>query len=107
QLIACSVDSDRKKALDVARIWVTRYLAQHPSLMRASGIPQELIDMIAQVVRYPLTDANLADAGRLVPDDVVQMVTASGTADECRAKIRQYFDSGTTCAVLCPLGDDV
>lgn len=107
QLIACSVDNNRQKALDVARMWVTRYIAQHPSLMRASGIPQELIDMVGQVIRYPLTDAVLSEAGRLVPDDVVQMVTASGTPDECRNKIRQYFEYGATCAVLCPLGDDV
>ncbi|MDZ4672262.1 MAG: LLM class flavin-dependent oxidoreductase [Phototrophicales bacterium] len=107
QLIACSVDNNRQKALDVARLWVTRYLAQHPALMRASGIPQELIDMVTQVVRYPLTDTTLAEAGRLVPDDIVQMVTASGTRDECREKIRQYFESGATCAVLCPLGNDV
>lgn len=107
QLIACSVDTDRKKALDVARMWVTRYLALHPSLMRASGISQELIDMVAQVVHYPLTDANLIEAGRLVSDEIVQFVTASGTPDECRSKIRQYFESGATCAVLCPLGGDV
>lgn len=107
QLIACSVDNDRKKALDGARVWVTRYLAQHPTLMRASGISQELIDTVAQVVRYPLTDANLHEVGRLVSDDVVQAVTASGTPQECRDKIRQYFESGATCAVLCPLGNDV
>jgi hypothetical protein len=44
---------------------------------------------------------------KLVPDEVVQMVTASGTADECRAKVREYVDAGCTCPVLYPLGDDV
>lgn len=94
QLIACSVDKDRKKALDTARLFVTRYLAQHPSLMRASGIPQALLDDIAQVIRYPLTDTMLHDASRLVNDDIVQWVTASGTPDECRAKVRTYLESG-------------
>ena len=28
----------------------------------------------------------------LVPDEVVQLITASGTADECRAKVREYVD---------------
>ena len=28
----------------------------------------------------------------LVPDDVVQLITASGTPDECRAKVREYVD---------------
>ena len=32
---------------------------------------------------------------------------ASGTADECRAKVQEYIDAGCTCPVLYPLGDDV
>jgi 5,10-methylenetetrahydromethanopterin reductase len=43
----------------------------------------------------------------LVPDHVVQMVTASGTPDECRAKVREYVETGCTCPILYPLGDDV
>ena len=43
----------------------------------------------------------------LVPDDVVQLITASGTPDECRAKVQEYVDAGCTCPVLYPLGDDV
>ena len=44
---------------------------------------------------------------KLVPDDAVQLLTASGTADECRAKVREYVDAGCTCPILYPLGDDV
>jgi 5,10-methylenetetrahydromethanopterin reductase len=35
------------------------------------------------------------------------MITASGTPDECRAKVREYVDAGATCPILYPLGDDV
>ena len=42
-----------------------------------------------------------------VPDDVVQLITASGAPDECRAKVQEYVDAGCTCPVLYPLGDDV
>jgi len=44
---------------------------------------------------------------KLVPDDVVQLITASGTAGECRAKVCEYVAHGCTCPVLYPLGDDV
>ena len=37
----------------------------------------------------------------------MQLITASGTADDCRAKVREYVDSGCTCPILYPLGDDV
>jgi len=43
----------------------------------------------------------------LVPDEAVQMISASGTADECRAKVREYVEAGSTCPILYPLGDDV
>jgi 5,10-methylenetetrahydromethanopterin reductase len=44
---------------------------------------------------------------RLVPDDVVQLITASGTPDEVKAKVREYISYGATCPILYPLGDDV
>jgi 5,10-methylenetetrahydromethanopterin reductase len=35
------------------------------------------------------------------------MITAAGTADECRAKVAEYVKRGCTCPILYPLGDDV
>ncbi|MDZ4764627.1 MAG: LLM class flavin-dependent oxidoreductase [Chloroflexota bacterium] len=107
QLVVCSVDPDRKKALDGARKLVTQYLGQQPHIMKASGVKQELLDDIAQVLTWPATEEQILDAMKLVPDDVVQMITASGTPDEVRAKVREYVQYGATCPILYPLGDDV
>jgi 5,10-methylenetetrahydromethanopterin reductase len=49
QLVVCSVDNDRKKALDGARKLVTQYLGQQPHIMKASGVKQELLDEIGHV----------------------------------------------------------
>jgi 5,10-methylenetetrahydromethanopterin reductase len=107
QLVVCSVDHDRKRALDASRKLVTQYLGQQPHIMKASGVRQELLDEIAQVLTWPATEEQIEDAMRLVPDDVVQMITASGTADEVRAKVREYMAAGATCPILYPLGDSV
>ncbi|MCU0513049.1 MAG: LLM class flavin-dependent oxidoreductase [Anaerolineae bacterium] len=107
QLVVCSVDQDRKKALDGARKLVTQYLGQQPHIMKASGVRQELLDEIGQVLTWPATEAQILEAMRLVPDDVVQMITASGTPEEVKAKVREYVASGATCPILYPLGDDV
>ncbi len=107
QLVVCSVDNDRKKALDNARKLVTQYLGQQPHIMKASGVSQELLDEIGQVLTWPATEEQIEQAMRLVPDDVVQMITASGTPDEVRAKVREYVQYGATCPILYPLGDDV
>jgi 5,10-methylenetetrahydromethanopterin reductase len=107
QLVVCSVDNDRKKALDGARKLVTQYLGQQPHIMKASGVSQELLDEIGQVLTWPATEEQIEEAMRLVPDDVVQMITASGTPDEVRAKVREYVQHGATCPILYPLGPDV
>lgn len=105
QLVICSVDYDRKRALDGARKMITQYLGQQPHLMKASGVSQELLDDIHQVLTWPATDEQIESAMHLVPDDVVQMCTASGSPDEVKAKVREYVASGCTCPILYPLGD--
>lgn len=107
QLVICSVDHDRKRALDAARKLVTQYLGQQPHLMKASGVSQELLDEIHQVLRWPATEEEIENAMTLVTDDVVQQVTASGTPQEVKAKVREYVQYGCTSPVLYPLGSDV
>ena len=101
------MDDDRDAALDAARLLVTQYLGQQPHIMKASGVSSELLDEIGAVLTWPATHEQVVAASKLVPDDVVQLITASGTPDECRAKVREYVDAGCTCPVLYPLGADV
>jgi 5,10-methylenetetrahydromethanopterin reductase len=107
QLIVCSLDEDRARALDNARELVTQYLGQQPHIMKASGVSSDLLDEIGRVLTWPAEEHQIREAMRLVPDDVVQLITASGTPDECRQKVQEYIDAGCTCPVLYPLGDDV
>jgi len=107
QLVVCSLDDDRERALNNARELVTQYLGQQPHIMKASGVSSDLLDEINSVVTWPATEEDIRRAMKLVPDDVVQLITASGTPDECRAKVQEYIDNGCTCPILYPLGDDV
>ena len=100
----CSVDDDRQAALDAARLLVTQYLGQQPHIMKASGVPQELLDEIGEVLTWPATHDEVVAASKLVPDEIVQMITASGTPDEVRAKVDEYVATGCTCPILYPLG---
>jgi len=107
QLVVCSMSDDRRAALDAARLLVTQYLGQQPHIMKASGVPQELLDEIGSVLTWPASHDDVVAASKLVPDDVVQLITASGTPDECRDKVAEYVATGCTCPVLYPLGPDV
>ena len=111
QLVVCSVASsdsedDRAEALDGARMLVTQYLGQQPHIMKASGVPSELLDDVNSVLTWPATHEQVVAASRLVPDEVVQMLCAAGTADECRDKVRHYIRNGCTTPILYPLGPD-
>ena len=105
QLVVCSVHEDRATALDMARLMVTQYLGQQPHIMKASGVPQSLLDAVGQVLTWPATHEQVEAASKLVPDEVVQMLTASGTPDDARRKVADYVAGGCTCPILYPLGD--
>ena len=107
QLVVCSLDRDRSLALDRARELVAQYLGQQPHIMKASGVDESLLEEIGRILTWPGTPEQIERAMALVPDDVVQLITASGTADECRVKVQEYVEAGCTCPVLYPLGDDV
>jgi 5,10-methylenetetrahydromethanopterin reductase len=107
QLVVCSVDNDRAVALDRARELLTQYLGQQPHIMKASGVDPALIADIGKILTWPASQADIERAMKLVPDDAVQMISASGTPAECRAKVAEYVAAGATCPILYPLGDDV
>ena len=105
QLVVCSVHEDRKTALDMARQMVTQYLGQQPHIMKASGVPQSLLDKVGSVLTWPATHEQVVAASKHVPEEIVQMLTASGTPAEARQRVTHYLKNGATCPILYPLGD--
>lgn len=105
QLVVCSVDHDRERALDGARELLTQYLAQQPHIAQASGVKPEVVAEIQSILGWPATKEQIRQAMRLVPDDLVERITASGTPEEAKAKVREYVAHGCTCPILYPLGD--
>jgi len=107
QLVVCSVDLDREKALDTSRELLTQYLAQQPHIARASGVSQEVVAEIQSILGWPATHEQIQRAKHLVPDDLLTRITASGTPEEARGKVQEYLNHGATCPILYPVGGDV
>lgn len=105
QLVVCSVHEDHDAALDGARELLTQYLAQQPHIAKASGVSQDVVAQIQNTLGWPATHEQVRAAMRFVPDELVMRITASGTPDEVRAKVREYVAHGCTCPILYPLGD--
>jgi len=107
QLVVCSVDPDRERALDTSRELLTQYLAQQPHIAKASGVAETVVQQIQSILGWPATHEQIQKAKHLVPDDLITRITASGTPDEARAKVREYVQRGATCPILYPVGGDV
>ncbi len=108
QLIVCSLDEDADRALDDARPLVAQYLGQQPHIAKASGVKENLIEEVKLALGgWPAKPGGLEKAQLLIDDKLVRLITASGTADDCLKKVEEYENTGCTCPILYPLGDDV
>jgi len=107
QLVVCSVDTDREKAMDSTRELLTQYLAQQPHIAKASGVSQDVVDDIQSILGWPATKEQIQHAKHLVPEDLINRITASGTPEEARTKVDEYRRHGCTSPILYPVGGDV
>lgn len=107
QLVVCSVDYDREKAIDTTRELLTQYLAQQPHIAKASGVSADVVAEIQSILGWPATHEQIQRAKHLVPEDLIHRITASGTPEEARAKVNEYRKYGCTCPILYPVGGDV
>jgi len=107
QLIVCSVDLDHDRAIDTTRELLCQYLAQQPHIAKASGVSMDVVAEIQSILGWPATHEQIAKAKHLVPEKLIDHITASGTPDEARLKVAEYVKNGCTCPILYPVGGDV
>jgi 5,10-methylenetetrahydromethanopterin reductase len=105
QLVVCSVNHDRKKAIEDAKVLLTQYLAQQPHIAKASGVSEEIVKKVQSILGWPATIEQIHEAMQFVPDDFVLKISATGTPDEARAKVQEYIKRGATCPILYPMSD--
>jgi 5,10-methylenetetrahydromethanopterin reductase len=107
QLVVCSVDHDHERAIDTTKMLLCQYLAQQPHIAKASEVSEDVVAQIQSILGWPATHEQIEQAKHLVPDDLVYRITASGTPEEARSKVKEYVDRGATCPILYPVGGDV
>lgn len=107
QLIVCSVDHDRRKAIEAAKMLLTQYLAQQPHIAKASGVSEAIVTRVQSILGWPATREQVHEAMQYVPDDFVLKISATGTPDEARARVQEYIDRGCTCPILYPMSDPI
>jgi len=107
QLVVCSVDKDHDRAIDTSRELLTQYLAQQPHIAKASGVSPDIVKSIQSILGWPATYEQIQKAKHFVPEELILRITASGTPNEAKAKVKEYIKNGCTCPILYPVGGDV
>jgi len=67
----------------------------------------EIVQRIQSILGWPATYEQIEKAKHLVPEELIERITASGTPDEAKSKVREYIKNGCTCPILYPVGGDV
>jgi 5,10-methylenetetrahydromethanopterin reductase len=107
QLVAVAVSDDGEEARAVARQFVTMYLGGQPHIAEAIGLDPELTARLNQLVgSWPPKPGGVEQAMALVGRDIVDSLTVSGTAAECRSRLHEWAEAGATSTVIGPLTDN-
>lgn len=105
QIVTCSIEDDRKAALDAVRWEVATKLTPRSHRFQryriSVGEPHMRLDDLPKFEQAYNRGGN---AGLLaaVPDSYVEGVTASGTPDEVRRRVAEYRAAGVQLPVLRP-----
>jgi len=108
QLVAVAVSSDGDEARAITHRFVTMYLGGQPHIARAIGLDPELVDRLTGLIgTWPPRPGGLEDAIALVGRDLVERLAIAGTAGECRERIGEWVDAGSTYPIVTPLTENV
>jgi 5,10-methylenetetrahydromethanopterin reductase len=104
ELVAVSLsDEDPDQAVFEAQKLVTMYLALEKHFRDHLGADPEVINYITSRLDWPVDQKVLEEVAPIVPEELVRTVVAVGTADECRATVKDYVDAGISCPILYPV----
>jgi 5,10-methylenetetrahydromethanopterin reductase len=84
-----------------------QYLAQQPHIAKSSGVSDEIVKEIQSILGWPATEEQIDRAKYLVPDELIDRITASGTPDEAICCVNEYRKRGCTCPILYPVFGDI
>jgi 5,10-methylenetetrahydromethanopterin reductase len=106
-MVVSMSDEDPDAALHAGKKLAAYYFATEPHIMKASGVSEEIADKAKALMSWPASEEDYERASAVIPDEIVRNIMAVGTADDCRAKVKEYLDAGVTCPILYPLRGNI
>lgn len=97
--VVVSPHEDARQGRDAARRFIAVYLSLFPNVARETGVEPDFIRTLSQAFAESGVDA----AAPLVGDDVVDLLTASGSVKDCRRRLGEYREAGVDLPILAPV----
>jgi 5,10-methylenetetrahydromethanopterin reductase len=94
-----SPHADAARGRDAARRFVAVYLSLFPNVARETGLEPEFIGTLSEA----FADGGVDAAAPCVGDDVVDLLTASGSVEDCRRRLDGYREAGVDLPILAPV----
>jgi len=101
--IICSVSDSSDKAFEAARslVGLTISPPEYGKLvLEETGLDPSLLDRIGQV---PTDDEGIRRLSKVVTDEMVDALSASGTPERFRKKLDEYMSSGVDLPIITPV----
>lgn len=106
-MVVSMCDENPDAALHAGKKLAAYYFATEPHIMKASGVSEVIADKAKALMGWPATEEDYERASAVIPEEIVRNIMAVGTADDCRAKVKEYIDAGVTCPILYPLRGNI
>lgn len=103
-----SVDKDRQKARDAARIVVAFIVAgSPPTVLERHGLSEEAVKGVKDALNNAFTKGDWGGVAKSVTDEMIDIFSISGTPDDVIERIKELSKAGVTQVVAgSPIGPD-
>ncbi len=103
-----SVDKDRDKARNAARIVVAFIVAgSPPTVLERHGLSEESVNKVREALNNAFTKGDWAGVAKSVTDEMIDVFSISGTPDDVVERINELAKVGVTQVVAgSPIGPD-
>jgi 5,10-methylenetetrahydromethanopterin reductase len=97
--IVTSPHRDAGAGRDAARRFLAVYLSMFPNVARETGLDPALVEKL----RSTFADGGVDQAAPLIGDEVVELLTAAGSVEDCRRRLDEYRAAGVSLPILAPV----